>query len=310
MHRYHAHEISLEGPAGELGPLRRALAEAFPSGLRVASVHHGREALEQPAEDGRVVALDLAGTRTRWELPTHPDAPLAGSLCAWADLALVEGTTSPQALRVVHCRPDTPIGEMAGAIALTGERPERTPPGGIPFFGPQELPELAAHLAQALEERLRERPVLGLVAGARSPEQVQELSGLLEGLVESVFVATEASAAAALPSWLRPVARGFAGAGFVGDLLAASASLPGASLLVVSGREGDQPTRAAAERVLEGRLPLLDATALHGAEDSLPRNGAVLWEPKGLARLWAFLGAGARCPQRILNQARTGLIEP
>ena len=200
---------------------------------------------------------------------------------------------------------------MRGAIALTGHvSPERTPPGGLPFFRADDAVGLALHLEEALEERLRSRPVLGLVAGAKTAEEARDLSALFEGLVEQSFAVTEVATAAKLPSWLRPVTRTLSGAGFVGDLLAAASALPGAALLVVSGREGDGPVRQAAERVLEGRACLRDASALRGVEDSLPRNGAVLWEAKGLARLWHFLGAGVRCPQRILNQSRVELIEP
>lgn len=308
---YHAHEISLEGPDAEIAALRPRLVEAFPASLKIASLHHGRDALEQPEEDGRIVDLDLAGTRTRWQLPTHPDPSLAGNLCAWADLALVQGTTSPGAHRVVWCDGETPIEAMRGVIALVGNKPPaRTPPGGLPYFASTELEALALHLEDSLVETLRSRPVLGLVAGARTAEEARDLSGLLEGLVEQSFAVAEVATATKLPSWLRPVTRTLAGAGYVGDLLAAASALPGAALLVVSGREGDGPVRLSAERVLEGRSALRDATALRGTQDSLPRNGAVLWEAKGLARLWHFLGGGVRCPQRILNQCRVELLEP
>jgi len=308
---YHPHEILLRGPDAAVSSLRLRLAEAFAPERRVASLHHAAEALPQPDEDGRVLSLALAGTATRWELPSHPDPALLPQLASSCEIALVQGGVESSAPRVVWTDAATGLEAMAGAVALCGhERPARVPPGGVPFFGSDELAELALHLEELLTERVRSRPLLGVIAGCRDAATVQQRAGLLEGLVEELFVAGESVLTSTLPGWMRPVTRTFAGAGYVGDLLAASAALAGCGLLVVSGREGDAVTRAGVESLIEQRDALADATALRGGEDSLPRNGAVLWEAKGLGRLWGFLGAGVRCPQRILNQSRTKLVEP
>jgi hypothetical protein len=96
--------------------------------------------------------------------------------------------------------------------------------------------------------------------------------------------------------------------GFLGDVLSASMEIPSASFLVASGRPGEEAASEDCAKLLEMRSPMSDATAFRGRQDSLPRNAAVLWEAKGMARLWGFLGAGLHCPQRILNQSRVRLI--
>lgn len=308
---YHPHEILLRGPDEAVSSLRLRLAEAFGPERRVASLHHAADALPQPGEDGRVLNLALAGTATRWELPSHPDAALLRQLSASCEIALVQGAVESSAPRVVWTDAGTDVDAMSGAVALCGhERPARVPPGGVPFFEIGETAELARHLEELLTERVRSRPLLGVIAGCRDAATVQQRAGLLEGLVEEVFVVGESMLTSTLPGWMRPVTRTLAGAGYVGDLLAASGALGGCGLLVVSGREGDAVSRAGVESLVEQRDALADATALRGVEVSLPSNGAVLWEAKGLGRLWGFLGAGVRCSQRILNQSRTKLVEP
>lgn len=308
---YHPHEISLQGHAESVARLRALLENAFPATRRVASIHHNALALAATEIDGRVVRLDLAGTNSRWELPAHPDPALLSQLSASADLALLQGTSSPGSLKLMVVDADTPMEAMVGAVALVGDvPPERTPPGGIPFFHPSEIEELAAYLEDLVQTNVREKPLLGLVAGNRSPAAATELASFLDGLVAAAFVVSDVASSALLPSWVRPMNRSLGGVGFVGDLIEAASALPGSGLLVISGREGEMPTRQAVEHLIEARDPLADATAFRGLEDSLPRNGAVLWEAKGLMRLWSFLGTGLRCPQRILNQCRTNLVEP
>ena len=305
---YHPHEILLEGGSRDVAGLRERLASAFPPERRVASVLHGAEGTQA---DGHVARLELAGTTSRWELPTHPDPALLAQLLAGCDLALVQGAAGRGALRVVAVDAYTVLDAMAGAVALTGqERPSRVPSGGIPFFAPGEERDLALLLEERAAETVREKPLLGLVAGCREADRASELATRLQGLVDETFVVGEAVMTGRLPGWLRPVTRTLGGAGYLGDLLAATTALPGCALLTVSGRDGDDAARTAVEMLVEGRDPLSDATALRGSQDSLPRNGAVLWEAKGLGRLWGFLGAGWRCPQRILNQCRTRLLEP
>lgn len=301
---YHPNEIGLVAPPHGFA---QRLCAAFGEPLRVALVWHDASSLaESPRSE---VQLALAGTRTRWDVPGHPSSATLQALLQDFDLALVLGALPEGAPRVLCLRGDEPVDAMRGACALVGETPPvRTPPGGIPFFYTDDVSGLAAHLEEVLIGERWQHPLVGVVAGATDADSVLPAVRRLEAFCSEVFVVSDPALAAGLPSKCPTIARSFPGAGFVGDLLSASASFPQTALLVASCRLGEDVSTANLSSLVEARSPLSDAAAFRGEQDSLPRNAAVLWEPKGLARLWGFLGAGLSCPQRILNQCRVHLL--
>jgi len=306
---YHPNEIRMDGSSQACLDLCRRLLPHLPETLRVATVRHGVPEVE--LTNSVPWSLALAGTRTLWDLPAHPDLATLAALLQGFDLALLEhpGAVGGLVVKLLDGAPQDQ--ELSGALALYGAQPpERVPAGGIPFFAHGDESELLQWLVDEASRVRREEPLLGLVAGARSGQEFGAQLEMLRETCAEVFVVADPSQAAAVPPWVRTIPRTLAGAGYVGDLLCAAQSIPGAAWMVVSGREGEASHPARLLGLLDGRDPLSDATAWAGPSDSLPRNDAVIWEAKGLGRLWGFLGSGLRCPQRILNQCRVRLMEP
>jgi hypothetical protein len=306
---YHPNEIRLDGSSQACRELCECLMPLIPETLRVAMVRHG-----VPEQDMTVPVLwnlALAGTRTQWDLPTHPDPATLSVLLQGFDLALLEhpGATQGPCIKLLD---DAPQGQVLdGALALYGKQPpERTPAGGIPFFRNGEELELLQWVVEEACRARREEPLLGLVAGVRVGQDLESRLEMLRDVCAQVFVVVEPSQSAGIPSWVQTIPRTLGGVDYVGDLLCAAQSVPGANWMVVSGRENEDSHPARLAGLLDARDPLSDATAWAGYEKSLPMNDSVIWEAKGIGRLWSFLGAGLRCPQRILNQCRVRLLEP
>ncbi len=298
--KLHPHIIVLEGR----DTWDEELAAAFPEDLHVLRWIHGAAL---PA--GKGPSVSCAGSRTVIDLDGHPDAAFLTAAAQEADVLLVRGTVPDGALRLRILDGSETLDDLRGAAALWGRTPPpRTPPGGIPFFRHGDSRELADHLRERLEDGTRDMPVFGLVAGASSLKAATAAASLLAGAVPEILVAGEAEWLGGLSAPLLGMPRNLAGAGYLGDLLTAAQARPGSAFLTVSCREGDTATSGDAGQLLAQRAPLLDATAFRGREDSLPRNGIVLWESGGLSRLWNFLAAGTHCPQRTLNQCRVKLL--
>ncbi|MCB9497633.1 MAG: hypothetical protein H6686_12175 [Fibrobacteria bacterium] len=261
---------------------------------------------EDGSRDGVECALVCNGTESAWSCQGHPDAVLQSTLLSSVDLAIVEGTARSDAPWVVELDSEgcglerIPREERSRVIALVGTVPPRTdlPPGGIPRFAPQELPDLADHLLDHLEQQAKARPLLGwLLEDPMAPDD-DAFQALTEACDRSWRTGAppdqEGHLESAHPRW-----------GDAGTLLTLMEGNPGCSIVVFDPRKS---SAGRLETLLAERDGLAEASAYPAPDTHMPLPGCSVWEPRARRRLMGLLAQDVSCLRRTLVACRTHLL--
>ncbi len=319
---YHPLEI-LVRPAGPVSDLAERIATGLSADFRVALVRHGGAVVAEaspstrlPLESSTLAAgLAVNGRQSLLHARGHLDLPTQRLLLSDADFVVVEARVESDGPTIVELEPDG--SGLQEALASGVEHPlaavgphrplGKLPPGGIPWFAPDDPSPLLEHLRDHFETSLRARPVWGLLLGGgpSDPASVGEVVAALSGCCQRVFADPSATAHGA-PA--EPLLNAHGGLGELGQILTALEVHPSASILAV--RPGTARLARRIHALVERRDPFRAATAFREPDTHLPSLEAVLWEPKARARLYLGLAAGIRCPQRLLTHSHILLLDP
>jgi molybdopterin-guanine dinucleotide biosynthesis protein A len=308
---YHPHEIVVRSGVAN-STLAQDLVQFLSGNFEVGLVQHGPE-VEVPLSVS-VHRLQVNGQRTAYFRQGHIDLPLQRTLLANADLVVVDGGIDSIGPSVVELPPgQSPLQDLsnlgvgAGSILFGERRPVLSvPPGGVAWFEPSEISELAEHILEQFERRFRERPLWGLalLAHPESHPQSQAWLRSLSSRVERVLVASPDSVSA-----FESAPDAHTGLGDLGRILSCLEAHPEAAFLVAGG-EFEASSEAILEALLARRNPFRVATAIREPDTHLPQRLPALWEPKSRLRIYPALSADLRCPQRILTQSLIELLDP
>lgn len=319
---YHPLELVVR-PSGPASDLASRIATGLAAHHRVGFVRHGAAVVVSTApetgvgvEGGPVAGMALNGRESRFAASGHLDLPLQRILLSDTDLVVVEGCLDSSGPTILELGPDgTGLREALGSgakhlVALVGpHRPlDKPPPGGIPWFSPDDLAGLIEHLRDHLDAVLRARPVWAILLGGDSstPTGIPETVHILASRCERVFVDP-----AILPvsAGAEPLASHHPRLGELGQILTGLESFPGVAFLVArpDGRPG---LDARIHPLLQRRNAYRTATAFRAPDTHLPAVAPAIWEPKARARIHLALAGDIRCPQRILTHSPVELLDP
>lgn len=320
--QYHPLELVVR-PAGSASDLASRLATGLAAQHRVGFVRHGSAvALSCAPETGidgdiaPVAGMALNGRESRFAASGHLDLPLQRILLSDTDLAIVEGYVDSPSPTILEL--DSDGGGLREAletgaknlIALVGpHRPlDKLPPGGIPWFSPDDLVGLVEHVRDHLDTVLRVRPLWAILLGndASDPSRVREAVQILASRCERVFVDPALLPASA---GAEPLASHHPRLGGLGQILTGLGSFPGAAFLVARP-DGRPDLDARIQPLLLRRNPYRTATAFREPDTHLPAVAPAIWEPKARARIHLALAADLQCPQRILTHSSVELLDP
>lgn len=323
---YHPLEFVVR-PRGGDSTLARRLATSFSLCHQTALVRHGASMFAKPTEqsglaqaraDGIWTAVSANGQDCLVTREGHFDLPLQRQLLSEADLVVVEGRIESPRPWIMELDPDgrgledLSDAQLANLAATFGpHRPARTPPGGVPWFRPEDLDELSDHLLEHLERELRQRPLDGVLfcdRDAHDPVAARSAKLLAEHC-DHCFVVGSSD-----PNWERMGWRSLETShhprlGTLGWILSALERRPNSAWLVLDDSAASNDPDVV-HRLISRRDPLRTATAYRDEQTHLPRTFPSLWEPKSRARILLSLASGISCPQRILTHARIQLLEP
>jgi hypothetical protein len=260
--------------------------------------------------------MALNGRESRFAASGHLELPIQRILLSDADLAIVEGvldTRSPTVLELASDGSGLRESLERGAsnvVALVGARRplDKLPPGGIPWFPPEDLPELLELLRDHFDAVLRTRPIGAILLGGASsdPSLVRDAAPVLASRCARVFV--DPAILSAAPG-AEPLANHHPRLGDLGQILTALELFPETAILAV--RSGDGSTlEARMQALFHRRNPYRVATTFREPDTHLPVVAPAIWEPKARSRIHLALAADIRCPQRILTHSSLELLEP
>lgn len=321
---YHPMELMVR-PRGLESVLARRLATNLSQFHQVALVRHGPSYLARPLEqsgigtarvDGVWAVVGANGQDCLFAHDGHFDLLQQRTLLVDVDLAVVEGRLAAKAPTILELEPDgggigdLPEEAIGSLVACVGpRRPGQIPPGGLPWFRPEDEEGLLDLCMDHLDRRVRKRPLWGLVlASGRSdrPDMAAKARILAEHC-DRCFIEGPAD-----PSW---TAMGWEIAGNacpslgrLGTILACQETGADAALLVL-----DESTSAVEaelfDRLVALRDPFRTATVYRGSNTHLPTAFPGIWEPKSRIRILQALAAGLSCPERILVHSRIQLLD-
>lgn len=317
--QYHPQELVWR-PRGDSG-LARLLAARLQTERPTAWIGHaslqvvsasGGAGLARDA--GVQVAVALNGRRSLWTREGHPDLALQKQLLQGVDLAVVEGLLDSDAPWIVELDEegrgleDIPVESLGRVAALVGPRGPLAdlPPGGIPRFSAEELPDLADHLLDALERAAKARPLHGLLAVSPDdpPEARQAAARALHEACDRVWSSVPDEALAR--GGIAPLESRHPAWGPAGQLLSLQELEPEAAIVTLDASI-EQALRL--ERLLERRDALAEATAFRAPETHMPSPSCAVWEPRSRRRILAMLSLDVACLRRTLVAAGTTLLD-
>lgn len=321
---YHPTELMVR-PRGLESTLARRLAANLSQFHQVALVRHGPSYLARPLEqsgigtarvDGVWAVVGANGQDCLFSHDGHFDLLQQRTLLVDADLAVVEGRMASTAPTILELEPDGGgIGDLPGEtlgslLACVGpRRPGQIPPGGVPWFRPEDEEGLVDLCMDHLDRAVRKRPIWGLLMASGPPDRL-DLAAKARVLAEHCdrcFIEAPAD-----PSWQAMgweiAGNAFPSHGRLGTILACLESGTDAALLVVDESLGTAETESV-ERLVSRRDPFRTATVYRGSNTHLPAAFPGIWEPKSRIRILQALASGLACPERILVHSRIQLLD-
>lgn len=320
--QYHPLELVVR-PSGPSSDLASRIATGLATHHRVGFVRHGAAVELSPSPEtgvdgdgGPAAGIALNGRESRFAASGHLDLPTQRLLLSDTDLAVVEGSLDSSSPTILELGPDgSGLREALESgvrhlVALVGpHRPlDKLPPGGVPWFSPDDLIGLLEHLRDHFDVLIRARPVWAILLGGVSsdPNYLRETLEILAPRCERVFV--DPAILSASPG-AEPLPNHHPRLGDLGQILTAMESFPGAAFLVA--RPDNSPVlEPRIHQLFHRRNPYRMATAFRESDTHLPAVAPAIWEPKARARIHLALAGDIRCPQRILTHSSVELLDP
>lgn len=316
---YHPHAVVVRSLLPS-SPLPQRLAVALGEFHQTGMVIHGERALDAlgaavpTAWQGIWGALVVDGRRSLFQRQGHLDFPSLRLMLLEADLVVVSGDVDDGSPVILELDASGGGWEAladsvrARVIACVGPRPTQVPPGGLAWFAPSDLDGLVDHLLDHFERAVRDRPLWGVLETDASPAD-----SLATSMAPAMFESCRRIAVrgARAKEWVRFGALaleppGHSAWGKLGALLSLWDFDPCGAFVQVSLEAGPATDL---DRLLLKRDPFQFATAFREPQSHLPQLGAVIWEPKSRSKVLQGLAAGLTCPQRVLVQTRTQLVD-
>jgi len=320
---YHPTEIIVHA-RHEGTTLATRLAADLSRSHRIGLVRHGSAFQVRPASEplglgaaraeGVWAVLGANGKDSTCSHEGHFDLPSQRTLLSDVDAVVVEGSLEGNAPVVFELDADGNGLELLSAracehlIACVGpNRPRFVPPGGVPWFAPNDeglLDLCLDHLARAG----RRRPLWGLLVGPSDPSdpRVAARAAQLAEHCQRRFVQD------ADPRWIplgwEPLNNAYPALARLGAVLSCQDQSPDAALCVLDG-SSESDRQGIVEHLLEYRDPLRSATVYREPDTHLPSPFPGIWEPKSRIRILQAWAAGVTCPERILTHSRVQLLD-
>jgi molybdopterin-guanine dinucleotide biosynthesis protein A len=321
---YHPVEL-LVRPRGLESTLARRLATNLSQFHQAALVRHGPSYLARPLEqsgigaarvDGVWAVVGANGQDCLYSHEGHFDLLQQRTLLVDVDMAVVEGCFDAQAPTIIELDPDgggmenLPSSVLENLVACVGpRRPGQIPPGGIPWFRPQDEEGLLDLCLDHLGRALRKRPFWGLLLaeGRADRPDLASQARILAEHCDRCFILGPADPSWAAMGW-ESAGNAYPSLGLPGVILSCQERKMDAAFLILDDSPDSSQTELI-ERLVAQRDPYRTATVFREMDTHLPSPFPGIWEPKSKIRTFQARSAGLSCPQRILTHSRIQLLD-